>query len=252
VLGRFEDRLGRALDTWTNDRPFVTLTFAQSLDGSIAQSPRSRTQLSNACSQVLTHYLRARHDAILVGVDTVMVDDPRLSVRLVDGPSPRPVILDSRLRFPPGARLLAGGGAEPVIATTARASRTRERRLRAAGADVLRLPQGKGGRVDLHALLRHLRGANTSSLMVEGGARVITSFLRAGLVDLLVLTVCPRLIGGLRALPRLSPLAQARIPRLVNVHSESLEGDVILIGDFAPARGDAAEVVGPARRDRAA
>ena len=86
-------------------RPFVTLSYAQSLDGSIADRPGRPLALSGPQAMALTHGLRAAHEAILVGIGTVLADNPRLNVRLVDGPDPQPMVVDSRLRFPPYANL---------------------------------------------------------------------------------------------------------------------------------------------------
>ena len=137
----------------------------------------------------MTHGLRAAHEAILVGIGTVLADNPRLNVRLVEGPDPQPVILDSRLRFPPYANLLKNGRS-PLIAANAGADAERRQALEAAGARVLVLP-GNNGWVDLADLLKHLGSMGINSLMVEGGARVITSFLASRLVDQVVLTLAP-------------------------------------------------------------
>ena len=85
------------------DRPYTTLAYAQSLDGSIAATPGRTLHLSNALSRTMTHHLRARHDAILVGINTVLTDNPRLTVRLTAGRHPRPVVIDGCLRMPLGA-----------------------------------------------------------------------------------------------------------------------------------------------------
>src|SRR5438874_9179107 len=106
VMDRVKTRLDQAARV-PAERPFVTLSYAQSLDGSITTRPGATLGLSNSASQALTHDIRAHHEAILVGVNTVLTDDPRLTVRLVDGRSPRPVIVDSHLKTPPTARLLA-------------------------------------------------------------------------------------------------------------------------------------------------
>ena len=152
----------------------------------------------------LTHQLRAAHQAILVGIGTLLADDPRLSVRLSPGTTPRPVVVDSQLRFPLSARLLAEGR-RPIIATTTTASAARQTALEMAGARVVRMPASTTEKVDLTALLAWLRGQGYASLMVEGGATMITEFLRQGLVDRLVVTVAPVLVGGLNAVASLSP-----------------------------------------------
>jgi riboflavin biosynthesis pyrimidine reductase len=89
-------------------RPAITLTYAQTLDGCIATADRRPLDLSGPAAQVMTHRLRSAHDAILVGVGTVLADNPRLTVRLAEGPSPRPIVLDSQARTPPDAQLLRG------------------------------------------------------------------------------------------------------------------------------------------------
>ncbi|MCB8950658.1 MAG: GTP cyclohydrolase II [Ardenticatenales bacterium] len=185
-------------------RPFVTLTYAQSLDGSIAAHRGQPLPLSGPEAMRLTHQLRAAHQAILVGIGTLLADDPRLSVRLSPGTTPRPVVVDSQLRFPLSARLLAEGR-RPIIATTTTASAARQTALEMAGARVVRMPASTTEKVDLTALLAWLRGQGYASLMVEGGATMITEFLRQGLVDRLVVTVAPVLVGGLNAVASLSP-----------------------------------------------
>ena len=108
-------------DNKDDDTPFVTLAYAQSLDGSIAAYPGVPLAISGPVSMGITHRLRARHQAILVGIGTVLADDPRLNVRLVPGKNPQPVVLDNQLRFPLKARLLQGEK-KPWIMTSKQAS----------------------------------------------------------------------------------------------------------------------------------
>jgi GTP cyclohydrolase II len=213
--------------------PFVTLTYAQSLDGSIAADPGQPLSLSGPQSRLLTHYLRAAHDAILVGIGTVLADNPLLNVRLVEGQNPQPVIVDSRLRFPLEANLLRRHPLSPWIATSEQADRERQRRLEAAGARVLRLPSTARGDVDLAALLEQLGNCGINSLMVEGGARIITSFLTHQLANYLVLTVVPRLVGGVHAVGDLGPFEPTRFPGLRNTGHQRLGEDLVLWGDLA-------------------
>jgi 3,4-dihydroxy 2-butanone 4-phosphate synthase/GTP cyclohydrolase II len=217
-------------------RPFVTLSYAQSLDGCIAAKRGQPLALSGPKSLNLTHQLRAAHDAILIGIGTLLADNPRLTVRLVEGEDPQPVVLDSRLRFPPEANLLKHP-MPPWVATGEWADEARQRRLERAGARVLRLPAGTNGQVDLPALLNRLGELGIGSLMVEGGARVITSFLYARLVDLLVLTISPVLVGGLHAVESLGESDLAGLPRLQHLRHEWLGEDFILWG--SPVWGEA-------------
>jgi GTP cyclohydrolase II len=210
-------------------RPFVTLSYAQSLDGSIAAHPGHPLALSGPQSMIFTHSLRALHDAILVGIGTVLADNPRLSVRLVDGKSPQPVIVDSRLRFPPYAELLRPGRA-PWIATSHEADPQRQEALEAAGARVLRLP-GQNGWVDLTSLLDHLGQQGVNLLMVEGGAQIISSFLASRLVDQVVLTIAPLLVGGLRVVDHQGPFPLQRFPRLRHLSYQQLGDDLVLRGE---------------------
>ena len=221
-------------------RPFVTLAYAQSVDGSISIARGQRSALSGPESLRLTHALRAGHDGILVGVGTVVADDPELRVRLVDGRDPQPVIVDSQLSTPVAARLLAQKGRRPWIGTTIQegavaggpapagdngSDRTggranelgataheRRARVEARGARIfLSQPQANGW-VDLAALLRQLHGEGIAHLMVEGGARIITSFLEARLVDYVAVTIAPVFMGGLSAVGHLSGLTPGGAP----------------------------------------
>jgi 3,4-dihydroxy 2-butanone 4-phosphate synthase/GTP cyclohydrolase II len=214
-------------------RPFVTLSYAQSVDGSIAAHPGQTLALSGGLSMTLTHRLRAAHDAILVGIGTILSDNPRLTVRLVAGKNPQPIVADSRLRFPLSANLLCQHPLSPWIAAGTSADASRQHVLEAAGARVLRLPMNARGQVNLTALLERLGTLGIRSVMVEGGARIITSFLAERLVDHIVLTVAPRLVGGIRAVRRLAYTDPVHLPRLRNLRYQRLEEDLVLWCDPA-------------------
>ena len=207
-------------------RPLVTLSYAQSLDGSIADRPGRPLTLSGSQSMILTHGLRASHDAILVGIGTVLADNPRLNVRLVTGPDPQPVIVDSRLRFPPYANLLRNGRSPWIVANEG-ADPERRAALEAIGARVFCLPATNGW-VNLEALLKHLGEMGVNSLMVEGGAQIITSFLASRLVDQVILTIAPLLVGGLRVV---DSLRRGPFPRLGNLTYQRLGEDLVLMGE---------------------
>ena len=224
-------------------RPSVTLSYAQTLDGSIAATPAQPLAMSSPAALRLTHELRARHDAILVGIGTILADDPRLTVRLVEGRHPTPVILDSRLRCPTNARFLRAGASRPIIATSPLAPANRAQELEAAGALILRVPlaedaEADAPRVSLPALLAGLHAQGIRSVMVEGGAGVITSFLAARLVDEVVLTVVPAFAGGVRALTRRVSSEAQPLVRLANPEWQILDGDLILRGSIDWLAGD--------------
>lgn len=209
-------------------RTQITLTYAQSLDGSIAARPGQTLTLSCPESMQMTHKLRAEHDGILVGIETVLADDPQLTTRLVEGTHARPIILDSHLRFPLTARLLSRSGPKPLIVTTASAETDRQTALERAGAEILRLPANDAGQIDLHALNACLPDYGLKKVMVEGGGRVITAFLKARLVDKLVLTVSPCLVGGVKAVGALG----VRLPRLRKPRYQWLGEDMIVSAEI--------------------
>lgn len=178
-------------------RPFVVLSYAQSVDGSIAGRSRERIRLSGPESMHLTHSIRTLCDAILVGIGTLLADDPRLTVKGVHGPNPLPIVLDTRLRTPETARLLQRPDVRPWLVHAPAAPLDRVQALIRAGADPAACATASDGRIDLDILMRWLADRAVDSVMVEGGARVITSFIRQQLADVIVVTICPRLVGGL-------------------------------------------------------
>jgi 3,4-dihydroxy 2-butanone 4-phosphate synthase/GTP cyclohydrolase II len=211
----------------STSRPFVTLSYAQSVDGSIAIGRGQPTPLSGPEALRMTHRLRASHDAILVGIGTLLADDPRLTVRLVEGEQPQPVVIDGRLRFPLSAQLLQHPK-RPLIITTSQVDESRQRALEVAGAEVVRVTAAPDGRVSLAAALAVLQMRGVGSLMVEGGAQIITSFLAAQLIDRLVITIVPRLLGGLPAVAYLNGHGS---PRLFNTQYHQLGADIVLASD---------------------
>ena len=212
-------------------RPFVTLAYAQSIDGSIASVGGQPLALSSAKALALTHAVRAANDAILVGIGCVLADNPRLTVRLIPGRSPQPVVVDSRLRCPLSANLLIDNGIPPWIVTTDKADMKRQRLLERAGAKVIRINNSPGSRVNLSALLETLASMDVASIMVEGGAQIITSFLAERLVDQVVVTIAPLLVGGLRAVNDIVESYPGRLPRLVNTLYEKVGDDLVIRGD---------------------
>jgi diaminohydroxyphosphoribosylaminopyrimidine deaminase / 5-amino-6-(5-phosphoribosylamino)uracil reductase len=176
------------------DLPWVTIKYAQTLDGRIATRTGESQWISGSDSLVYAHELRANHDALLVGVGTVLRDNPRLTVRLVEGANPLRVVVDSRLRTPLDKALLETPG-DTLLATTAAADPARRAALEALGAQVLVLPAQADGRVDLPALLAALAVRGVRSVLVEGGAEMITALLRQRLAHRLLVCVAPKVLG---------------------------------------------------------
>jgi diaminohydroxyphosphoribosylaminopyrimidine deaminase/5-amino-6-(5-phosphoribosylamino)uracil reductase len=245
----------RGFFRWIREgRPQVTLKAAATLDGFIAPRQPNGTGngrvhwITGPAAREAAHRLRAGHDAILVGVGTVLADDPQLTVRLPTGERPpvRPplrVVLDGHLRTPPGAQLLRPTSpttaSPPLLVTAApdglnlssaerRTRARRERALRRAGAELLELPTPRDGRIPLPRVLAALATRAVQSLLVEGGSQVHGAFIAQRLVDEVAVFLAPRLQGdGVPltagpALPWASPL------QLGPLNVQSLSGDILL------------------------
>jgi 3,4-dihydroxy 2-butanone 4-phosphate synthase/GTP cyclohydrolase II len=174
------------------------------------------------------------HDAILVGIGTVLADDPPQCTP-GEGDDPQPVILDSHLRIPTNAEILRGR--PPWIATSERADREKAALLEGQGVHIYYLPEDTRGGTSLPALLDHLANLGVKSLMVEGGASVITRFLSERLVDLVVLTIAPVFIGGQMGVESVltsDPSSDYRaFPRLRDFGSACLGDDLVAWGRMA-------------------
>ena len=172
--------------------PWTVLKLAQSLDGRIATRDGDARWITGPRARAYGHRWRSRLDAVLVGANTVLADDPRLDVRLVRGRNPVPVVLDGRLRVTPGQRLFTRPGTV-LITSDAHADR-RLRPFVERGARVWRFP-ARQGRLDLSQVFRRLGREGFGSLLVEGGGQVAAAVLKARLVDRMLVFVAPRLLG---------------------------------------------------------
>ncbi|MGA9531932.1 MAG: dihydrofolate reductase family protein [Anaerolineales bacterium] len=210
------------------DRPFLTLSYAQSLDGSIAITAGAQTDISAPESLEMTHRLRAIHDGILVGIGTVLADDPQLTVRQVAGDNPTPIILDTHLRTPLNARIMYDK--TPIIFHGSQAPIDRRAALRAQGAETIEIPLEREGRLDGQAALSCLHDLGFELVMVEGGAAVISYVLASALADMLILTIAPFLLGGLRALD--AGTSRSGLPALGQLHWQPLGRDLIAWADL--------------------
>lgn len=191
--------------------PWVILKWAQSVDGKIATRTGDSKWITSPASRRDAHALRARVDAVVVGIGTVLADDPMLTARGVRTlRTAVRIVLDSKLRIPIRSRLVRSAQRVPlIVATCAPASGVRARRLIERGIEVLRV-RPRRGRVDLRALLRELGRRSMTNVMVEGGGRVLGAFVDSGLADEACIYVAPRLIGGRDALGSLEGVGPAR------------------------------------------
>jgi diaminohydroxyphosphoribosylaminopyrimidine deaminase / 5-amino-6-(5-phosphoribosylamino)uracil reductase len=216
----------------TTGLPFVTAKFAASLDGRIATAGGESQWITSEASRAVAHRLRHTHDAVLVGINTVLTDDPALTTRFEGGRSPLRVVVDSDLRIPDGARVLKPGFGAALIATTAGADPERMARLRASGVRVEVIDHGPGG-IDLRALMTLLGSRDVISVLVEGGAGVLGSAFDAGIVDKVVAMLAPRIIGGAAAPGAVGGAgvpSLAASPLLADVSVETAGPDLIVTG----------------------
>jgi diaminohydroxyphosphoribosylaminopyrimidine deaminase / 5-amino-6-(5-phosphoribosylamino)uracil reductase len=220
------------------NRPFVTLKAAQTLDGRVAASDGQSRWISGPGSRRIVHHLRAGHDAIVVGVETVIRDDPELTVRdrsgkRVRGPSPLRIVLDPRLRIPESSRLTRLSDPERTIVITGfGTSETKRLRLERAGVRVWQLRIGRDRRFRIRSLLDRLAREGVLSVMVEGGPGTWTAFLRSRLADRVIVFVSPRLMGdGLSVFGGLGARGMGGLIRFEKVSWRRSGEDMLFIGE---------------------
>jgi diaminohydroxyphosphoribosylaminopyrimidine deaminase/5-amino-6-(5-phosphoribosylamino)uracil reductase len=217
--------------------PLVRVKLAMSLDGRTALADGTSQWLTGEAARADVQAWRARSSAVLTGVGTVLADDPRLTVRLGEGRAARQplrVVLDSRLRTPPGARLFGEGGEVLLLTTPGTLDETRAAALSERGARIEILPS-QGERLDLRAVFARLAELEANEVLIEAGATVAGAILRAGLADELLLYVAPKLLGpAARALVALPPpAALASAPGFAFLESQRIGEDLRL--RLAPA-----------------
>jgi diaminohydroxyphosphoribosylaminopyrimidine deaminase/5-amino-6-(5-phosphoribosylamino)uracil reductase len=181
----------------TRGRPWLLLKVGQSLDGRIALSSGESRWITGAAARTEVHKLRATLDCVIVGSQTVLDDDPELTVRHVVGRNPLRVVLDSRLRISPESRVFQQPGPDRTwIVTTEESLERRGREFRATGATLFGCPANHAGRIDLGDAMRMLSQHGITSALVEGGGTLHASLIREDLVDKFIVAIAPILLGG--------------------------------------------------------
>ncbi len=216
-----------------NGRPLVTLKLATSLDGRIATRSGASQWITGEEARARAHWLRATHDAIMIGSGTALADDPSLTCRLpgLEDRSPVRVVLDGRLRLPETARLALTANEVPTWLVTRRPAGPRDRveALRRLGVELIEVKADRGGGLALDEVLAVLAGRGITRVLVEGGARLATALLRRRLIDRLVWSQAPMIIGGdgLAAIGALGIETIAEAIRLARSGSETLAQDAL-------------------------
>jgi diaminohydroxyphosphoribosylaminopyrimidine deaminase/5-amino-6-(5-phosphoribosylamino)uracil reductase len=212
-------------------RPLVTVKLATTLDGRIAMPGGESRWITGAAARARAHLLRAQHDAVMVGIGTVLADDPQLTCRLsgLAARSPVRIVVDRQLRLPPTARLLAEADAAPIwLLAAATADPIRRRVLVERGARVIEIAEAGDG-IDLAAALASLGARGITRLLVEGGSRLLAGLLEARLIDRLAWFHAPVLIGGdgIAAIGALGIAALADAPGFERASTEMVGPDLL-------------------------
>lgn len=233
ILEKQARALNRVFLKWiTTGKPYVIMKTAMSLDGKIATSTGQSQWITNEKSRQWVHELRDICDGILVGINTVLKDNPSLTTRLPggNGKNPIPIVLDSRARIPLDSKLVADGKAPLIVAVSEAAPPERIDALEAAGVEIIKAGSEQ---VDIDKLLRELGERKVTSVLVEGGGQVNYSFLQAGAVDEVLAFVAPMMIGGRDALTPVEGAGFDQLSsavRLRDVSVEMLDGDILING----------------------
>jgi diaminohydroxyphosphoribosylaminopyrimidine deaminase/5-amino-6-(5-phosphoribosylamino)uracil reductase len=202
--------------------PFVTLKIAQTLDGKIATAKGESKWITGDQARAEGQWLRNSSDAILVGINTVLKDDPSLTVRIPGGRDPLRVVVDSMLRTPADATIIRQKSSAPtIVAALSSAPKARIRNLQDAGAEVL-LVKSAAGRVDLRDLMKKLGRRGIMSVLIEGGAEVHASAIMSRIVDKIVLFVAPMLMTGRDSLCSIGGISPARLSQAIKLHNISV------------------------------
>ena len=234
-VGLLEDearKLNEVFIKWiTTNRPFVTLKTAMSLDGKIATSTGQSQWITSEASRRRVHELRDVHDAIMVGIGTVLADNPSLTTRIKSGKNPIRIIVDSNARTPLNSNVVSDNQARTIIAVTANAPTARLVSLTSTGAEVI--VAGDGEQVDLNILMNELAKREITSIFVEGGGTLNFSLLEAGLVDKVYAFIAPKIIGGRDSLTSVEGEGFKNLKdsiTLKDIETEILENDILITG----------------------
>lgn len=231
-LGLLAEEAGRLNEVYLKyirtKLPFVILKLAQTLDGKIATSDGRSMYITSFKSRRRVHQLRSGVDAVMVGVGTVLQDDPQLTVRHTKGETPLKIVLDSRGRTPLRAKVISSEGSA-ILMIASQANQSWRGEMERMGAEIWEIPPDKEGRVDLREAMKIAGARGITSLMIEGGREVFTSALKAGIVDKLLVFISPKVMGeGMGGVGDLGVRELSSARRLYNMKSQRMGEDLLI------------------------
>ncbi|MBI4686819.1 MAG: bifunctional diaminohydroxyphosphoribosylaminopyrimidine deaminase/5-amino-6-(5-phosphoribosylamino)uracil reductase RibD [Nitrospirae bacterium] len=219
----------------TKKEPFVILKAGQSIDGKIATSTGESKWITSEDARRHVHRLRSEMDAVLVGIGTVLKDNPLLTSRIKGGRDPQRIIVDSKLQIPLTAKLLKHKDGKTIIATTNNADKEKIRQLKNYGVQILKV-KNKNRMVDLKALMKELGRLHIMSVLIEGGSSINASALSSGIVDKILFFVAPKIIGGVDSITSIggrSPVSLKGSVKVKGLKARKIGENILLEGYLA-------------------
>ncbi len=216
----------------TKNIPYVTLKAAQTIDGKIADLSGDSKWISSLSSRKFVHQLRAKYDAVLVGANTVIKDNPLLTVRLAEGRNPKRIVIDTSLKLKTDRKIFVNNKDKNLIVVASKNSAVKKRKIKklcALDIDIIFTKVDEFGKINFLSLLKELSKRGISSVLVEGGGAVYTTFITKKLFDDILLFISPKILGG--GLPVVGDLKIKTIGKAVKVKVEKVEkcGDDIFV-----------------------
>ena len=212
--------------------PYITLKAAQTLDGMIADKNHYSEWISSASSRKYVHSLRSKYDAVLIGARTAKIDDPKLTVRLVEGRNPYRIILDSGLKLNSDLKLFKMNDDKKTILVTTTENQLKRNKIakfNGLGVEIIFVKKNKNGRIDLLSLMKKLSKKGIASVLVEGGGKTFSSFVKQDLFDDILLFVSPKILGeGIKTFSELSYKNLKRALKLKIIKSDLIDEDILV------------------------
>jgi diaminohydroxyphosphoribosylaminopyrimidine deaminase/5-amino-6-(5-phosphoribosylamino)uracil reductase len=224
-------KLNEPYSKWIRTKkPFVIVKAAMSLDGKIATKIGDSKYITGREARKLVHEMRAELDAVMVGINTVMKDDPQLTVRLAKGRNPMKIVVDTKLRIPLNSKIIKNEPEKLIIATSNKASKKKVKALQQKGLNVI-LTELKDGKIDLKKLMKELGKSEITSIMIEGGAELNAEALRSGIVDKILFFISPKMIGkGIGAVGDLGINKVDKSMNLKSIDYKKVGRDILIEG----------------------